>query len=38
MEKLILNLEIICGKRGKHGQAETSGKRGPLLSKMKFQR
>ena len=37
MEKLILNLEIICGTRGEHGQAETSGKSGPLLSKMKFQ-
>ena len=37
MKKLILNFEIICGTRGKHGQAETSGKSGPLLSKMKFQ-
>ena len=37
MEKLIFNLEINCGTRVKHGQAETSGKSGPLLSKMKFQ-
>ena len=33
MEKLILNLEIICGTCGKHGQAETSGKSGALLVK-----
>ena len=37
MEKLIFNLEITCGTRGKHCQDETSGKSGPLLSKMKFQ-
>ena len=37
MEKLIFNLEINCGTRGKHGQAEPSGKSGPFLSKMKFQ-
>ena len=37
MKKLILNFEIIFGTRGKHGQAESSGKSGPLLSKMKFQ-
>ena len=37
MENLILNLEINCGTRGKHGQAESSGKSEPLLSKMKFQ-
>ena len=37
MEELILNLEINCGTRGRHGQAESSGKSGPLLSKMKFQ-
>ena len=38
MEKLILNLEIICGTRGKHGQVETSGKSGPLLVKNEVSR
>ena len=37
MKKLILNIEIKSGTRGKHGQADSSGKSGPLLSKMKFQ-
>ena len=37
MKKLILTIEIKGGTRGKHGQAETSGKSGALLSKMKFQ-
>ena len=37
MKKLILKIEIKGGTRGKHGQVNSSGKSGPLLSKMKFQ-
>ena len=37
MKKLILKFEIKCGTRGKNGQANSSGKSGPLLSKMKIQ-
>ena len=37
MKKLIKKSEIKGGTRGKHGQVNSSGKSGPLLSKMKFQ-
>ena len=37
MKKLIKNFEIKGGTRGKHGQVNSSGKSGPLLSKMEFQ-
>ena len=37
MEKLIFNLEINCGTRGRHDKDESSEKSGPFLSKMKFQ-
>ena len=38
MKKLIKKSEIKGGTRGKHGQADSSGKSGPLLSKNEISR
>ena len=38
MKKLILKIEIKCGTRGKHGQADSNRKSGPLLSKNEISR